>query len=257
MLAIHAIFRDDYSPNWQITPAHTSNHILLLVTDGQLCYNLDETPVELKKGELLYIPEGTLRSGINHHAGTHQKYSVHFQIEGDSQFPSLYPTNDWRKVQPGNFNYIRQRFLMLFQNWIEKSPGFEIICLGILMEIIGISQQAFSTSYSPSRKIDMVNKVKTYILSHYREQIKMKDLADLVDRTPNYITHVFKDVTSQSPIQYMHYIRIFAARDLIVATDMPLADIAYYLGYCDQAHFNKAFKAVMGNNPSQWRKSRL
>jgi AraC family transcriptional regulator len=51
--------------------------------------------------------------------------------------------------------------------------------------------------------------------------------------------------------------RVEAAAHLLEATDRPLAQIAYEVGFCDQSHMNRAFNALIGRTPGAVRANRL
>ena len=98
--------------------------------------------------------------------------------------------------------------------------------------------------------------LKKYIFHHYREKIKVSDLAEHIDRTPNYVSTIFKEVTGQTPIEYIQYVRISFAKELLVNQSMSVAEVADYLGFCDQFYFHRVFKKVTGYAPSVLLKDR-
>ncbi|NKM88000.1 helix-turn-helix domain-containing protein [Rhizobium laguerreae] len=65
----------------------------------------------------------------------------------------------------------------------------------------------------------------------------------------------FKEVVGQSPLAYLTEWRIYQAARLIEANDDRISVIARRIGYQSEAAFTKAFRKVMGRNPSEFRKS--
>ena len=61
----------------------------------------------------------------------------------------------------------------------------------------------------------------------------------------------FRACFGTSPHRYLVMRRLQRARDLI-ATEMPLAEIAIETGFSDQSHFNRHFKKAYGMTPGQW-----
>lgn len=255
MIHLSFVAYDDVGSSWNLHRSKTPNHILIFVSEGQLTYTVDGDDIHLQKGDLLYIPQGALRSGTNFANYPHQKYSAHFKLTGEEQPSSLLLTQHvYKKIIIRNFHYIKQRFALLFQHWIGRFPSYDFICHGILFELIGLTEQEVNEQRLSPRKVEMVSQLKEYILKHYRQPIKIADLASDVNRTPNYVTNMFKEVTGQSPIQYLHYVRVSAARDLITETDMSMIEIADHLGFCDQSYFSKVFKSILGSTPLSFRK---
>lgn len=249
---LQSVVYDDSVSNWKMDPSSTLNHIMIFVNGGQLTYTIDGEAIHLMEGDFLYIPANTYRSGSNVFNQPHQKYSAHFKVTNLEVNSALLKEGVYRKTNVRNFHYIEQRFGLLFQHWVERLPSYDVICLGILFELIGLMERGAHEQQLSIRKVEMVTKIKKYIIKHYRQQIKIADLADIVDRSPNYVTNTFKEVTGQSPIQYLHYVRVSAAKDLLKQSDMSLIEIADYLGFCDQSYFSKVFKSILGMPPSSF-----
>ncbi|MFK7697032.1 helix-turn-helix domain-containing protein [Paenibacillus sp. HJGM_3] len=249
MLELVSVYFDDMHPDWQKEEAATLTDILILTVQGQAVYIVDGETVLLEKGDFLYIPKGVLRAGHNAPEGPHQKYSVHFHLESPGPFPAIVPAS-YGKVRTRNLDYMKQRFTVLAQHWFRRKKHDEVICTGIAMELLGYYAQDSAEDRFASIKLRLMREVQDYILEHYREPIRIGELAELVDRAPNYVTQAFKEVTGMTPITYLHQVRVHSARDLMLNTKLTIGDVADYLGYSDQAHFNRVFKKIMGYPPS-------
>jgi AraC-like DNA-binding protein len=66
----------------------------------------------------------------------------------------------------------------------------------------------------------------------------------------------FRDVLGLSPIRYLTEWRMHLATDLLVSTDLSVAQIAKRTGYDSQEAFSRAFKRRMGSAPTAWREKR-
>lgn len=249
MLSLYSVFLDDMNPRWRIEEAATRHDILLLVTQGRLTYRLNGATIPLEKGDLLFIPQGMMRSGLNDPGGPHQKYSAHFLLNDPAKFPLADPCA-YRKAGSRNLDYLRQRFAVLTQQWFGQMAHYETICCGIVVELLGFLARETEAGQFASVKLRLMREVQEYIMAHYRKPIRISELAELVDRSPNYVTQTFKEVTGLTPIAYLHQLRIQSARDLILNTRMTIGEVSDHLGYSDQAHFNRMFKKTMGHPPS-------
>jgi len=45
------------------------------------------------------------------------------------------------------------------------------------------------------------------------------------------------------------------AKEYLMSTDFPVAEIALALGFSDQAHFTRAFGHAVGTSPAKWRRA--
>ena len=57
-----------------------------------------------------------------------------------------------------------------------------------------------------------------------------------------------------SPKQYWLRLRLDKARQLLTDDTLSVADIAFHLGFCDEAHFCKLFRRYTGFTPGQYRR---
>ncbi len=262
MLKMHSVYFDDYHPNWHISWRETSTYILILVTDGQLLYKLNDNKETLSKGDVVLISPGTFRAGIRGAHPPHQKYSFHFSLDspGDKSAAEiaaspLVSNKQYIIFKPRNLEYLKQRFNLLHHVWKTKAPFFECRGAGIAMELFGSVMQEYTQISIPHHKILIANKIEQYINNHFREDIQVDELARLVSLTPNYVSTIFKEVTGLTIVQYIHQLRMETARDLLQHSDMSIAQISNYLGFCDPSYFNRVFKKITGQPPSRLRAS--
>ncbi|MEV6110535.1 AraC family transcriptional regulator [Streptomyces sp. NPDC051940] len=82
----------------------------------------------------------------------------------------------------------------------------------------------------------------------------LQDLADACHLAPNYLVRLFKTNTGLPPMAYLAHHRAETAAVLLAATDHPVAQIGTAVGWPDQSHFTRRFKAHYGVNPSTYRR---
>jgi YesN/AraC family two-component response regulator len=73
--------------------------------------------------------------------------------------------------------------------------------------------------------------------------------------SPVYISRIFKEVTGESPINYLIKIRLAKAKELLEKDDSSnVKAIGTAVGYDDVYHFSKLFKKYYGISPLNYRK---
>lgn len=99
-----------------------------------------------------------------------------------------------------------------------------------------------------------VNRVIQYMLEHYKENIKVTDLAKMVAINGDYLSTLFGKKTGLTPIAYLQNIRIEQAKRLLLHSKLSVEEIAFQTGFADDAYFIKVFKRVVGHTPSSFRR---
>lgn len=251
MLKLHSCYELTLE-NWHMDRAESQYNVLVFITYGKISYWVNNETVCLEGGDALLIPVGSIRGGFSEHSSTHQRYATHFSSTGSEHLLPLLGCKDYSKTKIHSADYFKQRFSLLSHHWMMKSSFQSSLCFSILLEMLSIMNHDLNHEQFPSKKIKLVENIKKYILEHYQEPIKLLDISEYLERTPTYITNIFKEVTGFSPIEYLHHVRIDKSKDLMFYTSMSIREIADHTGFCDQAYFNRVFKKVTGYSPTSF-----
>lgn len=93
-----------------------------------------------------------------------------------------------------------------------------------------------------------------YIDMHFQENISLNTLADLCRLSVSRFSHLFKEVTGTSTIQYLNDLRVSKATMYLNTTSLSISDIATKTGFGDAAYFSRIYKKCTGFSPSDHRK---
>jgi len=133
--------------------------------------------------------------------------------------------------------------------------GFDVLTSGLLtqiiMECISSVGDASNSQHSPS----IVHEIRNYLSAHYNEKITLSDLAEQFNLDQFHLQKLFKKHTGQSPMEYIIYMRMNQATNLLRTGGMSISEIAYTVGIDNLGHFSRQFKKQVGMTPSQYRKS--
>ncbi|MDE6131559.1 MAG: AraC family transcriptional regulator, partial [Muribaculaceae bacterium] len=100
-----------------------------------------------------------------------------------------------------------------------------------------------------------VRKVQQYIQEHFKEEIRLQELANLVGMSPTAFSRFFKLRTGRSISDYMIDIRLGIATRLLVDSTMSVAEICYDCGFNNVSHFNRIFRRKKGCSPREFRET--
>lgn len=94
-----------------------------------------------------------------------------------------------------------------------------------------------------------------WLEAHYGEPIVADRVARMVHMSARNLRRRFLDATGMTLVAYLTEIRLARARALLLATNEPVSQIAYRVGYEDASTFTALFKERHGSTPSAYRKS--
>jgi AraC-like DNA-binding protein len=97
-------------------------------------------------------------------------------------------------------------------------------------------------------------RVRAFIDSNLHRSIHIRDLCAVVRRSPAYFCRKFKLAAGEPPHAYVVSRRLERACHLMVTSASSLSEIALSVGFSDQAHLCRLFRAAFGQSPATWRR---
>lgn len=92
-----------------------------------------------------------------------------------------------------------------------------------------------------------------YIHDHLEQDIKLADLAALLDMSQFHFSHLFKQAIGTPPYQYLLQQRIERAKQLLKESDHSIMGIASLCGFNSHSHLSKQFRQLTGITPKAYR----
>lgn len=126
--------------------------------------------------------------------------------------------------------------------------------LSLCEDVRTLSSSSFAKIgvHSDSRR---VQKVQEYINAHYKEEVRLNFLADMVGMTPVSFSRFFKLRTGKNLSDYIIDIRLGFAARLLVDSTMSIAEICYECGFNNLSNFNRIFKKKKACSPKAFREN--
>lgn len=123
----------------------------------------------------------------------------------------------------------------------------------VFKEYLGGYPALLKKTMESNEKKDIL-RAKEYIEGHYRENLTLEILADVVHMNPYYFSSYFKKNAGENFKDYVNRVRIQKAVALLLSTDMKTYEIASEVGFRDARTFTEAFSRAYGETPSSYRK---
>lgn len=94
-----------------------------------------------------------------------------------------------------------------------------------------------------------IAKVLNHLHQSYAQDIKVEDLAQQVNMSLSGFHRAFRDVTAETPLQYLKKIRLMKAKDLIALEGRRASEAAMLVGYTSPTQFSREFKRYFNSTP--------
>lgn len=236
---------------------HTSIEIFA-VMEGSLDFFVNKEEYPLKAGEQIIINSNELHSI---HAIEKNKTIV-LQIPL-KQFENYFTAQRYIRFR-GQEELVDKKLASLLRKlyhvYSERKIGYEFRTISIFYEIMYILVKDYRVTETRekdirhSRRLDALSKITTYMREHYREELKLSDVAATFGYSDAYLSRMFQKYAKINYKTYLQDIRMaYAYRDLL-NTDHTISQIALDNGFCSSRGFSGEFQKRYGVLPSEMRK---
>ncbi len=137
-----------------------------------------------------------------------------------------------------------------FRQFLEVLHIFEI--LSGSPEFFLLHDRPVINKYSKKQQ-ERLRRVYGYIDDHYQQKIEVARIAGLCNLGKEAFCRYFKNATGSTFINFLNQYRISQAKRLLLQGHT-ITETCYECGFESLSYFNRTFKKVAGENPSEFRK---
>ena len=224
-------------------------------------------PVPVRRGDVLFIPIG------GHHAYTEVHDLIIFNLlfyapRLPSVLLELYSSAAYKQVflkkfVPGDkedFPMTRldeKTFseLETLLNFLAQSDS-HCCKMGIFVAILGRLCEVWKIPEEEKRPPLDVFKLTAFMQQNFQRPLAMKDLCRLAAMSTATLQRHFRAALGVPPMTYLHNLRLEHAAELLINTDLTLAEIAELSGFPQMPPFFRAFKKCYRVTPLQYRRKK-
>ena len=94
----------------------------------------------------------------------------------------------------------------------------------------------------------------TFVQENFYKGLNMAMVSNHVSMNYSQFSNAFKEYTGMNFISYLQDLRMTQAKHLLRTTDMKVFEISWKVGYGNEKHFMKTFRAICGVSPTEYRK---
>lgn len=99
----------------------------------------------------------------------------------------------------------------------------------------------------------VITRAKQFIEEHQTEELRLADVAKAVNTSTFYFCKMFRKVTGLNFTDYVSRVRIEKSKNLLLNPNLRISEIAYEVGFQSLTHFNRVFKRLLGQSPTEYR----
>jgi YesN/AraC family two-component response regulator len=98
-----------------------------------------------------------------------------------------------------------------------------------------------------------ITRAKQFITDHQTEELSLGEVATAVYTSKFYFCKMFKKSTGINFTDYLSRVRTERAKNLLLNPNLRVSEIAYEVGFQSLTHFNRVFKRILGQSPTDYR----
>lgn len=123
---------------------------------------------------------------------------------------------------------------------------------GRVLGVMGTSRK-FTGALAEANPCPALHHAVRIMKQRLAEDISVPELAASVHLSVRQFQREFLRYFRASPLRYLLRMRVLASCDLLAGGNRSVSEIAYAMGFGDESHFIRTFKARMGVTPLQYR----
>ena len=215
-------------------------HALSFRSEGNAHYNVGESTLSVKDGDILFVPENV---GYHIEAQKEELYVIHFELHEKVQnHLEVFHVDDYAKVQ--------KLFAACYDVWNKKEPGYYFKTLSIFYNILG-----FMSVLPLNTQTDHIHKklkpAMSYLHAHFTDpELSVLTLCDGAQLSDTWFRKLFFKCYGIKPVTYINTLRINYAKELLESDYYKVEEIARMTGFEDAKYFSTVFKRYTGCPPS-------
>ena len=99
----------------------------------------------------------------------------------------------------------------------------------------------------------VIAKARAYIHEHQTEELSLGQVAKAANMSSYYFCKTFKKIVGINFTDYVARVRIEKSKNLLLNPNLRVSEIAFEVGFQSLTHFNRVFKKILGQSPTEYR----
>jgi len=254
------IFMMDFSKGWGVREHSHEFYQIWYVVAGEAEYLLNGQKITIRSDDVIFMPPGVSHELPVMQDGLLRYVDIKFRVEDEQlrreceQIPLVMQLNN---------KGIHDTIIKCRECWYEPDQhSFEIAKLLFEQALLQILKERLETKKTPlwlptikgvEELSGVAAEIAGYIDIHYAEEFSLERIAGIFRYNKAYLCKKFKDGTGMTIVNYLNYVRIARAYDLICYTSDSISNISMTVGFSSVHYFTRIFKKIFGMPPGEIR----
>lgn len=102
-----------------------------------------------------------------------------------------------------------------------------------------------------------VREIALYLQNHSAEKQELQEIAAHFYMSRSYLSRIFRKVTGFSVVEYLNFVRVRKAQELLKGSRMRITEISESTGFGNITYFERVFRSLSGQSPAQYRRGEV
>jgi len=234
---------------------------LIMGLGGGASFRCQDELLEVQSGDVLTVAPGWVHQ-ILPHGNPPQLLSVEF-VPGTfldpGEFAALHGVfaTPVAHCQGPGAEHIEQLLRRLRREQQLEQDGSLYALRGYALALLVELQRRKAADEDGARRVldaeREMRAVRALIEQRLAERVRLQELAAVAHTSVRQLTTLFKRAYGMTPLQYQTKLRITAAQELLLHSDLGVQAVARAVGYGNLSHFYRLFEQSTGTSPGRFR----
>lgn len=139
----------------------------------------------------------------------------------------------------------------------KRRENYEMFIRGYMELILGtLYRNNILKDAGEAYNNDAVKKiwpVIEYIDKNYSKPLTLDELSGILNMNKQYFCRIFRKAVNTTPTEYINFVRVWKAENLLTTTDESVLEISMTVGFSSVSYFNRIFKKMKKTTPTVYR----
>jgi AraC family transcriptional regulator len=125
----------------------------------------------------------------------------------------------------------------------------------VIREYSSLGRRAARLDRRPERGLSsrVLRHTVEYVEENLAKDLSLAEIARAANMSPRHFSRLFKEAVGSPPHRYVVERRVERAKELLLGTDLPIAEVARGVGFSNQSHLHFHVKRLLGATPASLR----